>query len=117
MIENRYSDKQKFWMKMIQRWEELGRISASVFCREYNLDKSQFNYWRNKYAGDEHTDEIQLVQVMVGKSKPESYGEVEACRPASLMRVSFGGFTVEVEEDFNAQSLEKLVGVLRGVAC
>ena len=114
---NSYSDKQKFWSRIVQRWEELGEIKPSVFCREFNLDAKQFSYWRTKFASKAKSSEIELFQLAVSRSEPQETAPVVEAAKASLLRVTFEGFTIEIDDDFNPQTLSILVKALRGSAC
>lgn len=126
MRENNYTDKQKFWSQMIKRWVELDRMPIKVFCRQYGVEDQSFYYWRDKFDNDHSTKEVRLVQVAgltepsqedkIAKHDPEPI-RLSTTQSTSMMRVTYGDFTVELSENFNPKSFKELIDVLGGVAC
>lgn len=40
-------ERQQFWRQHIETWQASG-LSGAAFCKQYDLNYSQFNYWRKK---------------------------------------------------------------------
>jgi hypothetical protein len=45
--EQKILQKQNFWSKIVTEWHK-ERISPSVFCKDKNINKDHFYYWRRR---------------------------------------------------------------------
>ena len=50
-------EKRKFWQQHLTYWQESG-LSQAEDCRQNNLNKYQWGYWKKRYVKTESTTEF-----------------------------------------------------------
>ena len=90
--------KRRRWKKHLKDWSASGRTQVD-YCREHNLSRHQFQYWKKRLHSPESHAFIEL-------RVPENEKQ-----PAPL-RLMLGGCQVAVERDFDPVALQQLIGVL-----
>lgn len=109
------SSRQKKWQRIISDWQESG-LTKAEYCRRNNISSRKFSYHsvKNKaFSKPRQTD----------NSEPGSFAEVvcdESASPAKqnskssplVLRLDCGG-SIELDNDFNADLLRRLLEVTR----
>lgn len=108
-------EKQEFWRKHLGQLQASG-MSQAGYCREHGLKWFQLHYWRKKLEGAEEETvgavgggRLRLVpiQVISERGAPKQGG----------IQLSFDEFTIEVNEGFPSETLQKLIKTLRLCRC
>jgi len=70
-------DKKAAMFKLIEQWKESG-VSRGVFAQQHGLKRPMFDYWYNKYVGEEapETDFIE-ISAEPTKASNESHPRIE----------------------------------------
>ena len=108
-------EKLEFWR------EHLGRLAASglsqaEYCRTHELKWFQRHYWRKKLERDKELVGGQLRLVPV-QAIDQGHGGGVQHPSLSQIRLSFDGFTIEVNDGFKSETLEKMIKVLVRCRC
>ena len=98
------SEKEKFWSELIYEFDKSG-MSVAAFCREWNLAKHNFHYWHRKLK---EQDNSEFVELTVCDDSPAVTQVNE-----SAIRICLGVMKVEVDNDFNEQTLKRVLGCLQ----
>jgi len=101
------------WPAEVERWRSGGDKSCSraAFCRARELPYPSFIYWEKKLGSTKAQRLVEIPWVPQSEAaKPEAAGN----RPEKCaMRICVADVVVELEPDFQADSLERLLEVLR----
>ena len=98
-------EKRTYWEGILCRWETSG-LSQIEFCRQNDLNRHRFNYWKRRIK--KCTMSIPLVQLgglpgFSGKDFPD----------AAKLGLSINGrFHIEICDGFNPVTLEQLIHTL-----
>jgi hypothetical protein len=99
--------KAEYWSEHIRRWQDSG-LSKVEYCRQNNLTKHAFYYWRKK-----------LKQSNQGESPvvPLSFriGDLAPNRQSFVLTVG-QGYHVAIQGDFDPPVLKKLIKTLENMA-
>jgi hypothetical protein len=98
------------WPAEVERWRS-GGMSRAAFCRARELPYPSFIYWEKKLGTTKAQRLVEIPWVPQSEAaKPEAAGN----RPEKCaMRIHVADVLVELEPDFQADSLERLLEVLR----
>ena len=91
--------KRRIWKKHLKDWSASGRSQVD-YCRENNLSRHQFQYWKKRLNSQASPAFFEL------RVTPENEKQ-----PAPL-RLMVGDCQVAVERDFDPVALQQLIGVL-----
>jgi len=101
------------WPAEVERWRSGGDKSCSraAFCRARELPYPSFIYWEKKLASAKAQRLVQIPSFpQGGAGKPAAPGNRAA---QCAMRIHVADVVVELEPDFQADSLARLLEVLR----
>ena len=99
------SKNEKIWISHIKACDQSG-LSRRAYCRRHNLSYDAFHYWKKKLYSLV-TFEPQLVEVPV-KSNPGGKRDDKD----SALKVEFGRFKIEIQDNFCQQRLARLISAL-----
>ena len=101
-------EKQEYWRSHIKAWEESG-LSQVDYCRENNLSRHRFTYWKCK--GDKKTVSMTFVPVL---SKPSNQHSI--MHNTAPLKVLIGDrYRVEVGDGFSPDTLSRLMEALKRI--
>ena len=126
--ERRDPDKEKFWRRMVQRWQR-SRWTARDFCEEHGLSEASFYAWRREIARRDQetmrdpppqplvaTDSTESVLPVFMKVAIEEAEDVVATAPA--IEVVLGPRRrLLVRAGFDADLLRQLIRLLEEPSC
>src|SRR5947209_8294602 len=92
-------EKERFWQRMVRRWER-GGLSVRAFCQEEGVSEPSFYDWRRRLA--RRDAEVQFIPVEV----------VPEPTAAELELVLDGGRRLRIGPGFDAATLQRLLAVL-----
>jgi len=98
-------EKQKFWSTYINAWKESG-FSQAEYCRHQNLKSYQLSYWINRKSYLNNSLPV-LVETPIKENAPQSVSA------SSLQLVTRYGEQININDNFSAESFEKVIQVLR----
>jgi transposase-like protein len=87
------------WRDIINKQAASG-ISAANFCREQNLNKNQFHWWRRRFRKDNSPNKESGFLQLVAFANPKQSG-VRICLRDKVF--------IEVEQGFDPQTLRRVV--------
>jgi len=98
-------DNASFWKRHVKAWRASG-LSRAEYCRRHNLSYYGLTYWYRKLKRTgSNPGTCAIVPVM----SLEAVGS----RPGTPIRIRFRQhFTIEIDADFDAAVLSKLIAVL-----
>lgn len=99
-----------FWREVVAEWRRSG-LSMAAFCRERELVPTTFYTWRRRVE-PANGDEAFVPVHVVASSGPDD----ERCEP-SLEVVVAGGRRVMVREDFDSETLQRVIMALETLPC
>lgn len=103
-IKERNRKKAIFWNDHIKRWKGSG-LSQIDYCRENNLLKHRFTYWKCK--NNKKANPVKFIPVI---SKPATSPLPNSIEP---LRVHVGDkYCIEVGEGFSGETLIRLINTL-----
>jgi|TARA_B100001971_G_C18242220_1_gene571670 hypothetical protein len=95
-------EKEQHWRKQLRLWRQSG-LNQAAFCREHNLNRWRFSYWKKKLpAGSE--GEISFVKLPAMS--------VSTTAPDSISVMLGENYRVEITSNFEAGTLGRLLDVL-----
>ena len=98
-------EKRVYWEGILCRWETSG-LSQIEFCRQNDLNRHRFNYWKRRIK--KCTMSIPLVQLGGLPALSEKYFP-----DAAKVGLSINGrFHIEICDGFNPVTLEQLIHTL-----
>ena len=102
--------KTAYWLQMIESWKNSG-ISQVKFCEQNHLKLSTFQYWRVRLNREQRLN--RLLPVKVEPQSPPTGS------PASsgISFVLKERYKIQLEEQFNAHTLSKLINLLESLPC
>lgn len=98
-------EKQNFWLTHIDAWKESG-LSQAEYCRRHILKSYQLSYWINRKPHRVNSLPA-LVEIPIRESVPQ------IVHAPGLQLVTKYGEQININDNFSAESLEKVVLVLR----
>lgn len=98
-------EKRIYWEEMVSRWETSG-LSQIEFCRQNDLNRHRFNYWKRRIK--KCTMTIPLVQLGGFSSLSRKYFS----DGVALGLIIDGRFRIEIHDGFNPATLEQLIHTL-----
>lgn len=101
------SAKQKYWQNHIKGWKESG-LSQAAYCEAQSLAIQTFGYWRRKLkvSGEEARPRFFPLAVMA------SHSSATASRARIKLTLQEQRFSIEVDDDFSANTLQRLIAAL-----
>ncbi len=97
-----HNGKQQYWQKQIELWRRSG-LNKVAFCREHNLSRWTFHYWNKKLlrSPEEAVSFVKLPAISLSSAQ------------CAAISVKLGDrYSVEVNNDFEAATLMRLLDVL-----
>jgi len=104
-------ERQEFWGKHVAQWKTSG-MNQAEYCREHGLKYFQLHYWKKKVEAEGAgvcSGRLRLVPLKSGSQTEPT----RSSQTGNGIRLTFDGFTIEVEDHFNPSTLKNLVHVLR----
>ena len=98
-------EKQKFWSAHINAWKKSG-FSQAEYCRHQNLKSYQLSYWVNRKPHRNNSLPV-LVEIPIKESAPQIVSA------SGLQLVIRYGEQININDNFSAESFEKVMLVLR----
>jgi hypothetical protein len=99
-----HSERKKYWKKQITGWRKSGQ-SQVAFCRENELNRWGFLYWRRKLLDNSSGGEAAFVQV------PNPL-EMKLDQRGTISIEIKCQYRIEVKEGFQAVTLKQILDVL-----
>lgn len=96
--------KLKQWAEMVQRRNESG-LTVSKWCDQNGMNVKTY-YYRLKQVRQALCNEVEQHDIVAVRP-------VYDCRENTHIRLSMGNATIELPDDFNEDTLKRLLGVLR----
>lgn len=96
------AEKQRYWNQHLNRWRSDGS-SQIEYCRQNNLSRFQFQYWKKRLQPSEKSPSFIEVRLSSVISKKSSH---------ALRLVVNDYYQIAVERDFDPVALKQLIGVL-----
>ena len=91
--------KRQHWKQHLSDWAESG-LTQVDYCRQHNLSRHRFQYWKKKYHRSQSASLIELHWPP---------GQGSSHQPLRLM---VGRYEVAVDRDFDPVALRQLIAVL-----
>ena len=107
----RNEEKQRNWASHIEGWKSSG-LSQVEFCRQNDLSRVQFTYWKRKLL--KKSDSVTFFQVL-GKSLGSEGLLVNHQAPLKLIIDS--RYKIEIGDGFSPATLSVLIRTLGGLQC
>lgn len=104
-------EEQEFWRQHVKRLRESGRTRAR-YCRENGLSCAKMRYWERRFP-DPKASPL-LVEVPFTAWCGNGVGAVRGSA-IRIHAVPGGGFFIEVDPDFDALTLERVLRVVAGL--
>ena len=106
-IKERNREKADIWSDHIKSWEESG-LSQIDYCRENNLSRHRFTYWKIKNS--KKSNPIEFVPIITTPSTSSLDSSIEP------LKVKVGDkYRIEVGEGFSGETLIRLINTLSGI--
>lgn len=96
--------KREFWEKHLREWKRSGR-SQVEYCREQGISDKSFVYWKKRLSSMGVA--VTLVELPVPKSSLTVFPQ----RAPLRLRIT-DAYWIEIEKDFDQESLNRLIDVL-----
>lgn len=104
--ETKFKDRQTYWKHQIQAWKDSG-LSQRAYCQQNNLKEYRFSKWKNRLGKNKVSN--RFVRVPFPTPVPVTV------KRSVLQVYSPSGFRIDVNEDFDAGLLKRLLTVLAEV--
>ena len=98
-------EKRKYWQSHIEAWKQSG-LSQIDYCRENNLSRHRFTYWKCK--GDKKSESIRFIPVL---PKP-ILSSFSIANTAPLKVIIGERYRIEIGDGFSPDTLLRLMGTL-----
>lgn len=98
-------DKHAYWQRVISEWE-LSKLSQPVFCKEHDINYTQFCTWRYKFNKAKKSQSGQFIPVKVSK-------EVEKSTIKALSVCLPEGVTLTIDDESQIIMVANLLKALR----
>lgn len=98
--------KRRYWRDRLREWKESG-LSQVAYCARNNLSRDSFNYWKRKLKAAGESARFVEVAIL----KPSA--TVLTRRSPLRLRIT-DAYWIEIERDFDRESLNRLIDVLEG---
>jgi hypothetical protein len=105
--EERSRAKKKFWAQHIKKCEESG-LSQIGYCKQHNLNKHTFGYWKTKINLENRIKPQSLLPVLVTPEKNQSSSPSHSGISLRVQERFILGF----ENQFNPDTLSRLIDLL-----
>jgi hypothetical protein len=99
------AEKQRYWNQHLNRWRS-GGSSQIEYCRQNNLSRFQFQYWKRRMQASEKSPSF--IEVRFSSATTQRL-------PHALRLVVNDHYQIAVERDFDPVALKQLIGVLERV--
>ena len=100
--------KRSYWKQHIERWRSSG-TTQTAYCIEHELKSHLFTYWKKRFV---QTDTgITFVPVKIRGSLPSPTG----INSQSLRLIVDRDLQIEIQSDFDAALLRRLITTLRSL--
>ena len=113
-IGDRDKERAEYWRKHIERWEESGQRQID-YCREHNLSRHRFTYWKCKKDKNNHNNKDESrVRFIPVVTKPATIRAIQI--NTEPLKVQIGDrYRIEVGEGFSPETLTQLIKTLRDI--
>jgi hypothetical protein len=98
-------EKRVYWEQMLYKWEASG-LSQSEFCRQNDLNRRRFNYWKRRFR--KSSQSIPLVQL----GGLACFSEKYLSNSTALGLTIDGRFRIEICDGFNPVTLEQVIQII-----
>ncbi len=102
--------KYDLWQERIEIWKNSG-LTQDQFCQEHQLKKSTFLYWHLKFNREKRVSKLLPVTIK-SDNQPSSLSRSSGVSLSINRR-----YTIQLEEQFNSQTLAKLIDFLEAQTC
>lgn len=99
-----YAEKRRRWQIRLDEWKKSG-LTQAEYCRRNNLRGHRFLYWKKRLLAKGCV--AALVEV-----PPEIVSLSASAQKSPLCLIIDGRFCVEIAPGFDADTLDRLIGVL-----
>lgn len=97
--------KRVFWKEHILRFRK-SPMSRGGYCRHHGLAPHQMAYWQKRFHR-QTTDEVSFVALDIANVRPSP-------AVSKLNLLTPNGYRIEIGQDFDPATLQKLIAVLEG---
>ena len=108
MTNQKKEEKRKKWKNHIKQWESSG-LSQAEYCRKYKLSDKSFYYWKRRLKSAGKT--ISFLQIPDSAFQETIPDKIHLNN--SLKILIHNGLQIEINDNFNPETLKKAVEVLR----
>ncbi|MDZ7641156.1 MAG: hypothetical protein U5J62_03910 [Desulfurivibrio sp.] len=98
--------KRRFWAAHVAAWQHSG-LTQTAYCREYDLSRHAFGWWRRKFRDQPASEQPLLVQVPTVAQPATEVGAFSGLR-LLLPR----GLQLEINQGFDAATLGRVITTL-----
>jgi hypothetical protein len=98
------TEKERYWTEHIADWRASG-LSQMDYCRKHGVSKSTFGLWKRKLAAAKNNTDAPVIV-------PVSLGPIPEAPLSKPIRLSVGGYCLEIEAGFCKRTLRDLLSVL-----
>jgi hypothetical protein len=113
IIRDKSSEKAEYWNGHIERWKESGQ-SQIDYCRENNLSRHRFTYWKCKGNKNNNHKEVSKTRFIPVVTRPGIIRSLQ--RDTEPLKVQVGDiFRIEVGEGFCGETLTRLIKTLADI--
>ena len=107
---NKRQSKQAYWNHQISQWQESG-LSQVQYCRDNQLNKHTFIYWKSKFERQQSLHPLLPVTVRQdGRS-------LSASNHSGIVLSFNDRIHIQLEADFNPNTLSRLIDLLEARSC
>jgi len=89
-----------YWRDLVEKQAESG-LSAAAFCREHQIDQSQFYHWRRRFQSADTTGLSSFVQLVPCRNNASS---------GIVVRLG-ENLSIEVHQGFHPQTLREVIEI------
>ena len=97
-------EKQESWSSHVESWKISG-LSQIEYCREHNLSKHRFTYWKCKL--DRESSSVKFIPIS-GTSLRSGIGY----NRQTPIKLNIGSYQIEVGDGFSPETLANLISTL-----
>ena len=102
---NTRQSKSEYWAGHIKNWSN-SDLTQVEYCRQNNLNRHTFNYWKSKL------NRIQTFRPLLPVSVRPDTASVNSSFPSGVSLSFSNHFDVRLEVGFNCDTLSRLIDVL-----
>jgi hypothetical protein len=96
-------EKRKFWKQHLNLWQD-SDLSQAEYCRQNNLDKNQWGYWKQRFVKTESSTEF--IALPVNRS-------LTLLGSSSLNLVVNDQYRIEINPGFDPNTLKMVLNTIQ----